>query len=267
MIKYFAGNNRTKLLECSKKIILNNKFPIVNYIIEDNSKYTVNHEYNKLFKQINSDHVIALKLSSFEFDINLVKDITNKYITKNIPIIIDAEENKNYQKYRDITNSLMYTYNKSSINIIKTYQMYRRDSLDELNDDLKFMKKKNAFLAPKLVRGAYFYKEKDGGHLFEKKEDTDDNFDNAILKCYNEKNLFNIVATHNQNSIFFASRLNREKIFAFAHLLGMNETVMDKIKKNHRVYTYLPYGPYSKMIPYLTRRLYENIDTLKYMFK
>ncbi len=47
----------------------------------------------------------------------------------------------------------------------------------------------------------------------------------------------------------------------------MNETFMTKIKNNHKVYTYLPYGPYIKMIPYLTRRLYENIDTLKYMLK
>lgn len=267
MLRYVAGNNRNKLIQCSKTLLSNNKFPIVNYIVEDNDKYRVTNEYNTLFKYIDKEYKIALKLSSFDFDRHLLEDIINKYTTKNIQIIIDAEQDKNYEKYREITNTLMYKYNKSSINIIKTYQMYRKDSLDELNDDIKFMKNNGVLFAPKLVRGAYYYQEKHGGHLFKKKEDTDENYDNAILKCYNEKNRYNIIASHNKNSIYFASRLNRENIFTFAHLLGMNETFMTKIKNNHKVYTYLPYGPYIKMIPYLTRRLYENIDTLKYMFK
>ena len=32
-----------------------------------------------------------------------------------------------------------------------------------------------------------------------------------------------------------------------------------------KVYVYIPYGPYTQMIPYLTRRMYENMDMLKYM--
>ena len=33
------------------------------------------------------------------------------------------------------------------------------------------------------------------------------------------------------------------------------------------VNTYIPYGPYNKMFPYLSRRMYENIDMVKYMVK
>ena len=43
---------------------------------------------------------------------------------------------------------------------------------------------------------------------------------------------------------------------------------MDNLNNtNIKKATYIPYGPYKEMIPYLTRRLYENMDTIKYMYK
>ena len=33
------------------------------------------------------------------------------------------------------------------------------------------------------------------------------------------------------------------------------------------VNTYIPYGPYTQMIPYLSRRMYENMNMIKYMVK
>ena len=37
--------------------------------------------------------------------------------------------------------------------------------------------------------------------------------------------------------------------------------------KGSLVNTYIPYGPYNKMLPYLSRRMYENLDMIKYMVK
>ena len=71
----------------------------------------------------------------------------------------------------------------------------------------------------------------------------------------------------NNESINLCHLLNKEnKIFEYAHLLGMNEKKYTKlVKEKENVHVYIPYGPYKYMIPYLTRRLYENIDTIKYM--
>ena len=42
---------------------------------------------------------------------------------------------------------------------------------------------------------------------------------------------------------------------------------MRKYEGRIRIGTYVPYGPYREMIPYLGRRLYENIDSIKYILK
>ena len=75
-----------------------------------------------------------------------------------------------------------------------------------------------------------------------------------------------MICTHNKKSIDLALSLSKDKDkdkFIIANLMGMNEKVMNNIHYNKAVY--VPYGPYSKMIPYLTRRLYENIDQIKYL--
>ena len=55
-------------------------------------------------------------------------------------------------------------------------------------------------------------------------------------------------------------------IFEFAHLQGMNEKYYNTLSNTEKVYVYVPYGPYNEMIPYMIRRLYENMDMIKYLF-
>jgi len=270
MFKYIAGNTRHKLLKQTTKLLELNKFPIVNYILENSkdNKNKVFNEYIKLLDNIDNNYKIALKLSSLDFDIDLTARLIENYKLKNISIIIDAEDNINNEKYNIITNDLMYDYNKTDFNVIKTYQLYRKDSLKELADNISFMKKHNLYFASKLVRGAYYNSEKYQGHLFKNKKDTDKNYNNGIVECLKYKNSYNIIATHNKESIKLGCDLNKNNnIFSFAHLMGMNEKYMDNLKNYNKVYTYIPYGPYKETIPYLTRRLYENLDSIKYIFK
>ena len=42
---------------------------------------------------------------------------------------------------------------------------------------------------------------------------------------------------------------------------------MNNSKNNMHQSVYIPYGPYKEAIPYMMRRLYENMDSFKYLFK
>ena len=116
------------------------------------------------------------------------------------------------------------------------------------------------------MRGAYYNSEKKQGHLYEKKEDTDNNYNNAIYKLNNNNVNYNIIATHNIKSIEIAKNINdiiarvenKNNKFIIANLMGMNEKYMQNLNMNKGIY--IPYGPYRYMLPYLSRRLYENID-------
>ena len=268
--KYIAGKNITQVFQRAKYVMANNRIPIINYAIEYTADtHNIYNEYEKISKVFNQHHKVAIKLSAFKYNKAVINSIINMMKYKDIQVIIDAEEGLDNDIYQEMTNELLYEHNQDFVNLVKTYQMYRKDSLDQLIDDVNFCKERNLRLGTKLVRGAYWNDEKNDGHLFTDKKDTDKNFDKGLLFLSdNNKYGYNMLATHNDKSIRLGVDLNNKskiRIFDFAHLLGMNERYYDKMYYEN-VCVYLPYGPYKKMLPYLIRRLYENLDTIKYMF-
>lgn len=269
-MKFVSGNNLLSALNIGNYYYKNNRIPIINYICENinNNVYNIVSEYEKLIDNIDNKYTIALKFSALDFNEKYINYLINKCFYKNIKCIIDAEDNKNIDIYRNIVNKLIFKYNRDDFIIIKTYQMYRKDSIDELSDDINFLSQKK-YLGTKLVRGAYYNSEKNQGHLYEKKQDTDNNYNNAIYKLNNNNINYNIIATHNIKSIEIVKYINRKENinnkFIIANLMGMNEKYMQNLNMKKGIY--IPYGPYRYMIPYLSRRLYENIDQLKYMYK
>ena len=98
-----------------------------------------------------------------------------------------------------------------------------------------------------MVRGAYWNSEKQDGHLYVNKKETDFNYNKSIL--FLSKNNINtqiILATHNQESINLGTLLNHQnnkRIFQFAHLLGMREKVYkDLVKGGEDVHVYIPWS-------------------------
>ena len=117
------------------------------------------------------------------------------------------------------------------------------------------------------MRGAYWNSEHQDGHLFLNKTDTNFSYNEGIYRIFKSTNdkLLPILATHNNESINLGVLFNQyNPIFEFGHLMGMKEEKYKNIKQPVNIY--IPYGPYHEMMPYLMRRLYENADSIKYMF-
>ena len=271
IFKYIAGNSIKSSINVSNKIIENGKIPIINYAVEESkNKKLIFNEHTKLITNLDENYKIAIKLSAFGFNKSLIDDIINKAKSKNIQIVIDAEKGSDYNRYQELINNLILYHNIDKCNVVKTYQMYRKDSLNELKDDIIFFNNNDRFLGTKLVRGAYWNSENKLGYLYTNKNDTDKNYNSGLKLLSNNYNKnYNILASHNDFSILLGLNINKgnkKKIFEFAHLLGMKERKYDYVKSTtEKVHVYIPYGPYKEMIPYLFRRLYENMDTIKYM--
>lgn len=238
------------------------KVPVINYAVEQGADTNaVFREYVNLYESLPSNYRVALKLSSVNFEETTIAKIVEMFLTKNVQLVIDAEHDELDATYQANVNSLLSTYNTEGVNIFKTYQMYRRDALKTLCTDLDHFGEN---LGVKMVRGAYWNSERHGGHLFDKKGDTDISYNKGIMTIYQQP-VPTILATHNTESINLGQLLNSHGgDFEFGHLMGMKEHKYAEMEGVVNVY--IPYGPYSEMVPYLGRRLYENIDTLKYMF-
>lgn len=266
-MKFIGGFNLKSVLITSKNILKNSKVPVLNYAIENRNKFENTYNtYCKLIDNLDSNSKIAIKFSSFNFNQILINKIIQKCINKNIKILIDAESNEFNNKYNEISNKLIEKYNNDDVNLYKTYQMYRIDSLNILKYDYKYFSSKKINYGIKLVRGAYWNSEKNDGHLFTNKDETDLSYNNAIFYLSDKQNVDVILATHNHESINLGVLFNNNNIskFKFAHLLDMNEKYYKKLNDNN-IHVYIPFGPFNEMIPYLIRRLYENLSTLKYM--
>ncbi len=251
----------------------------INVILDYANENFENHL--KTYKQIKNliekypKNHISLKLSSFnvqnnkekaeEYAFNLI-DLAKK---NNSKILIDAENYLIQDKINTITNNALEYFNKEEVIVYKTYQMYRKDSLDILKNDI--LKSKNYFIGCKLVRGAYYNQDYKYNILYDKIELTHKNYNNAILFLSNNKKKKDIImcATHNEDSINLAKKLSDkfDLEIEFAQLLGMSDGISEELSKNYRVFKYLPYGNFNDTLPYLIRRLYENYPMLINIFK
>jgi hypothetical protein len=258
-MRYIAGNKFINAFNLSKKILSKNRIPVINYAVEDKSNSDVFHEYEYINKHLDDKFKIAIKLSSLNYDKKFINELIDMYKDKNIKVLVDAESDNDYKKYRLIMDDLLSEHNKDKCNILKTYQMYRKDSMAELRDDLK----NHNNLGCKLVRGAYWNSDNKSGNLFINKIETDSNYNTGIKLLARNKSGCNVIATHNNYSIDLVKYLN-DRNLEYGKLLNFNNKKYENVV-NNKINVYIPYGPYFDMIPYLYRRLYENLDSIKYM--
>ena len=180
--RFIAGNSIKHVIPVSQRIINQSKHPIINYAIENtNNPNQVLEEHLRLIKHLDYKYKIAIKVSSFGFDEDIINHFVKCCIHKNIRVIIDAEQNSHHEQYQEITNYLMRIHNRYIPYVVKTYQMYRKDGLHTLESDYINSRINDYHLGIKLVRGAYYYQEKHQDHLYTEKKLTDDSYNNGIL--------------------------------------------------------------------------------------
>ncbi len=194
--------------------------------------------------------------------------------SKNIQVLIDAEESWMQDAADDLVEEMMRVYNKETPVVFNTIQTYRWDRLDYLKKLHQRSKKDGFKLGAKIVRGAYMEKErgraKEKGYkspICEDKMATDTNFDNTlryILDNLNDISLF--IGTHNEASSYLAMALMKELSIAknnnniwFGQLYGMSDHISFNLAaEGYNVAKYVPFGPVKDVMPYLIRRAEEN---------
>ena len=275
--KFIAGSTLKQAIVRANKLLLTHNYkPIYDYSYEDKNNEMICYKEIKNIASTLKNDFIAIKLSGLNFNKEYIQNIIHIGIKNNNKFLIDAEDNEIQPKINDITNDMLLEFNnKVNVNVYKTYQMYRKDSYNILQQDLTNFYNKNILLGIKLVRGAYYNTDyKVGGILFDNIEETHHSYDSGSkLILQFQKNIDNsiIFATHNSISINkiidIANTTNLTKEYInFAQLLGMADKISNNIiKKGFLVYKYFPYGPMNYTLPYFSRRLYENYKIIKYI--
>ena len=275
LFRFIGGTNYIAISKFIHKMYDKSIIPIIDYAKEGaktpGDVISYNKEVVSLINQISQEHTnrdigYAIKLSSFsaynpEDNIdNFIKRVINTQ-HKNKYIYFDAEYTNLYDEENRIFNKIIQKYQDiDNLHLFKTYQMYKKQSLYYIKRDLDTYDK----IGFKLVRGAYYNSE--DKELFKDKTDTDVNYNDAVKYLISNTNNKICIATHNKDSIDYALSFNPGYNVSYAQLLGMGDSSTEcLLNKNKTVFKYVPYGNVFDIYPYLLRRLYENIDMLKYM--
>ena len=253
----------TKLHEYSSKGVI----PILDYAIENNQSLYDVKLYCEKKKELLKRYPLSthsLKLSSLGLNYDKFHELVDEANNQGCTYLIDAEDYTIQNTIDSYANKIILNndYEKRGMSIFKTYQMYRKDSMEHLNEDLEMFQKLNLQHNIKLVRGAYILKDTKYGILWDTKEQTDENYNRAVelLLSYSKINSkMNVIfATHNQNSIDIFQENTQQNLF-HAVLMGMEQHLRlnnENYKINRMVH--IPFGPFHKTYPYMLRRLQEN---------
>jgi hypothetical protein len=220
--------------------------PILDYAIGSNKDPRA---FEELFSKVlldfpNNYHTI--KLSTIDFRPRTMSRIMRLAAHTNNHLIVEGEEVRVQDRVDRMVGEVMWHHE----NVFKTYQMYRRDALERLEEDILHFRDSGKVLNVNLVRGSHLHTDSPSGALYETKQETDEAYDRAVevLLSYEQDVGKVIFATHNKRSFDkFANSLSPKHFHG--SLLGFHEPLTWKgsVKRMVRV----PFGPYHKTYPYI----------------
>ena len=255
-----------------KQYSLKKVTPILDYAIEHNDDIKHIKEYVKkktmLFQKFPLT-VHSLKLSSIGLNYGHYEELMFTAQQNGCVCLIDAEDYR-IQNTIDFQTNMMVMNNKNIVpQIFKTYQMYRKDSMKQLMEDVEMFKTLGITHNIKLVRGAYLFGDRKYDIIHDTKEYTDNNYNNAVKMlttiAYTNPKMNVIFATHNKTSIDMFKHIQKPNMH-HAVLMGMEKHFHfndPKYRMNRMVH--IPFGPIHKTYPYMFRRLLENNPILDRM--
>jgi len=190
---------------------------------------------------------------------------------KDVRVFVDAEESWIQGAIDALTEEMMAKFNTQKAIVFNTIQLYRHDRVEYLKQHIAVAP---GFLGYKLVRGAYMEKEREraaekgyADPIQSNKANSDSDYDAAVKICIENINRVSVCAgTHNEQSCMNLVNLLGDKNIDptdervwFSQLLGMSDHISFNLANaGYNVAKYVPYGPVSAVIPYLTRRAREN---------
>ena len=191
-----------------------------------------------------------------------------------VRLLIDAEESWIQPAIDAFALEMMRLFNRDQALIYTTAQLYRTDRLKALQDWLQIGRENQFHIGVKVVRGAYMEKEvmraqdnRIPSPIFPTKDATDQAFDEAVKLLLDHIDQAALCAgTHNENSTLRLTQLMEKKGLKrddprihFAQLFGMSDHISFNLAYfGFNVAKYVPFGPVSEVLPYLSRRASEN---------
>jgi proline dehydrogenase len=216
------------------------------------------------------DHEVA----QYDRMFNRVDKICEKAHELEIGVFIDAEETWMQKTIDKIALELMSYYNKKTVIVYNTYQMYLKDKFEQLKRDHQHALANEFMLGAKLVRGAYMQKEGNRAEelgypspIQPSKDATDQQYNTSLVYCLdNYTTICFCNASHNLDSNLLQAKLISERgldkshrHLNFCQLYGMSDYITFNLASaGYNVAKYTPYGPVKEVIPYLIRRAQEN---------
>jgi hypothetical protein len=225
-----------------------NIIPIIDYVVENNNDTSFfERKYKDILSQYpNNFHTIKLT------NINMCKETTYQLVNEgkynSCKLLLDTEDRIDHITHDIITDN--------NDHVFKTYQMYRRDSISKLILDIEKYDNQNKTLNVNLVRGSYSNQYKYQGQVYPTKQCTDEAYNEAIdIVLESQYKIGEVIfASHNQYSFDKIKNLTGKKYY-HSSFMGFEEYFANKGEIQKMVY--VPFGPFTKTLPYL-HRLYTN---------
>ncbi|TRY58861.1 hypothetical protein DNTS_034153 [Danionella cerebrum] len=169
-------------------------------------------------------------------------DVLAKHaVDHGVRLMVDAEQTYFQPAISRLTVETQRAFNRDEAVVFNTYQCYLKEAFDNVATDVELSRREGWCFGAKLVRGAYMYQERARADEI--------GYEDPINPDYESTNTM-------MNELGLDAT---DKTVCFGQLLGMCDQISFPLAQaGFAVFKYVPYGPVSEVMPYLSRRVQEN---------